>query len=240
MKLDKVTTKRDRWYDDACGTAHALELVGERWALLILREMMLGGRRFGELRASLPGISANILTARLAGLARDGIVQRRNLPPPASAQVYELTDWGYEAEAAIQALGRWAARSPDHDATLSFSAVSLMLSLRTMHNPDKAKGLDARIGFILNNDRFTGHLTGVGLSVERGESAAADVSFTSTPPIMAGAIYGGVPIAALEADGLLSIAGNRALAERFVTLFPLPTTAVRASSLPSTSQPPVG
>jgi DNA-binding HxlR family transcriptional regulator len=225
MKLDKVTEKRDRWYDDACGTAHALELIGERWALLIVREMMLGGRRFGELRASLPGISANVLTVRLAGLEQVGIVKRRMLPPPASVQVYELTDWGYEAETAIQELGRWAARSPDHDATLSFSAVSLMLSLRTMHSPERVKDMDARIGFRLGDDRFIGHLTSAGLAVDRGDPSIADVVFTTTPPIMAAAVYGGAPLAALEADGLLTIEGNRALAERFVTLFPLPTKA---------------
>jgi DNA-binding HxlR family transcriptional regulator len=225
MKLEKITEIPNRWYDDACGTAHALELIGERWALLIVREMMLGGRRFGELRASLTGISANVLTVRLAGLERNGIVRRRLLAPPTSAQVYELTEWGYEAEPAIQALGRWAARSPDHDATLSFSAVSLMLSLRTMHNPDRVKGLDARIGFVLNGDRFIGHLTDAGLSVERGDPASADVVLAGTPSILAGAIYGGAPFAALEADKLLSITGNRALAERFVTLFPLPAKA---------------
>jgi DNA-binding HxlR family transcriptional regulator len=225
MKLDKVTEKRDRWYDDACGTAHALELIGERWALLIVREMMLGGRRFGELRASLPGISANVLTVRLAGLERDGIVKRRTLPPPASAQIYELTEWGYEAEPAIQMLGRWAARSPDHDATLSFSAVSLMLSLRTMHSPASVADMDAHIGFILNDDRFIGHLTSAGLSVERGNPAGADVIFTAAPPVMAAAIYGGAPLASLEDEELLAIEGNRALAERFVTLFPLPTKA---------------
>lgn len=240
MKLYKLTEKRDRWYDDACGTAHALELVGERWALLIVREMMLGGRRFGELRASLPGISANVLTARLASLERDGIVCRRTLPPPTSAQIYELTEWGYEAEPAIQALGRWAARSPDHDATLSFSAVSLMLSLRTMHSPERVRGLEARIGFILGEDRFVGHLTDAGLTVERGDPVGADVVFTSTPPVMAGAIYGGVSLATLEADGLLSIMGNRPLAERFVTLFPLPVKASQASTLPSTSRASVG
>ncbi len=83
-----------RWYDDACGTALGLELVGERWSLLIVRELMFGGRRFSELRGSLPGISANILTMRLEGLERIGIVQRRTLPPPASVQIYELTPWG--------------------------------------------------------------------------------------------------------------------------------------------------
>src|ERR1700741_1848337 len=121
MKLKKVTQAekdRKRWYDDACGTALALELVGERWSLLIVRELMFGGRRFGELKASLPGISANILTQRLEGLEVSGILVRRKLPPPASVQVYELTPWGYDSERAIQELGRWATKSPLHDPTL--------------------------------------------------------------------------------------------------------------------------
>ena len=136
MKLEKMTetarVAEKRWYDDACGTALAMELVGERWSLLIVRELMFGPRRFGELRAGLPGISANVLTQRLAGMEQVGILARRKLPPPASVQVYELTEWGYRSEVAIQELGRWAVQSPLHDATLPFSAASAMLSFRTM------------------------------------------------------------------------------------------------------------
>src|SRR6201986_3533351 len=99
MKLKKVTpaeNDRKRWYDDACGTALALELVGERWSLLIVRELMFGGRRFGELKAALNGISAQVLTQRLRGGEATAILKMRKLPPPASVQVYELTRWGYE------------------------------------------------------------------------------------------------------------------------------------------------
>src|SRR3712207_6280268 len=128
MKSQKVTkeglTSR-RSYDDACGAAHALDLVGERWALLVMRELMLGPKRFSDLRADLPGISANVLTQRLEGLEASGVLVRRRLPPPASVQVYELTPWGYESEPIFQALGRWAARSPQHDPSLPLSAVSL-------------------------------------------------------------------------------------------------------------------
>ena len=94
-----------RWYDDACGAAHALELIGERWALLVVRELMFGPRRFGELRAGLPGISANVLTQRLESLEASGVVVRRKLPSPANAQVYELTPWGYETEPIFQTWG---------------------------------------------------------------------------------------------------------------------------------------
>src|SRR5690606_10852582 len=110
MKLQKETESHGKWYQDACGTAFAMEIIGERWALLIIRELMLGGRRFSDLRASLPGISAKVLTERLTGLERAGVLTKRKLPPPAATQVYELTEWGYLAEPAIQELGRWAAR----------------------------------------------------------------------------------------------------------------------------------
>src|SRR5918998_537289 len=152
MKSQKVTkeglTPR-RSYEDACGAAHALDLVGERWALLVMRELMLGPKRFSDLRSDLPGISANVLTQRLEGLEAAGLLVRRRLPPPASTQVYELTQWGYEVEPIIQSLGRWAARSPDHDPTLPISAVSIMLSFRTMFDSESARGIEARIGFRL-------------------------------------------------------------------------------------------
>ena len=99
MQLERIT--ESRWYDDACGTALALELVGERWTLLIVRELMFGPRRFGEIKGGLPGISANVLTQRLAGMERAGIVVRRQLPSPANVQVYDLTAWGRESETAI-------------------------------------------------------------------------------------------------------------------------------------------
>jgi DNA-binding HxlR family transcriptional regulator len=151
MKLKEMTNKsaalEKRWYDDACGTALGLELVGERWSLLIVRELMFGGRRFSELRGSLLGISANILTMRLEGLERVGIVQRRMLPPPASIQIYELTPWGYEAEVILRELGRWATRSPLHDPTLPLSTASLLMSFRTMYSPKRRErqGGDDRI-----------------------------------------------------------------------------------------------
>src|SRR3712207_5347821 len=102
MKLQKITDANSaaskRRYDDACGTAHALDLVGERWALLVMRELILGPKRFSDLRADLPGLSVNVLTQRLESLEASGLLVRRKLPPPAVAQVYELTSLGYEVE----------------------------------------------------------------------------------------------------------------------------------------------
>src|SRR5688572_7975341 len=178
MKSQKITDSGQaaakRRYDDACGTAHALDLVGERWALLVMRELMLGPKRFSDLRESLPGISANVLTQRLEGLEAAGVLVRRRLPPPAAAQVYELTEWGYESEPIFQALGRWAARSPLHDPTLPFSTASLVLSLRTMFSPERAKDLQARVGFHLGEETFLAHLTKGRIEIARSDLDGAD------------------------------------------------------------------
>lgn len=228
MQLKKITkgaSRVRRRYADACGAAHALELIGERWALLVMRELLLGPKRFSDLRADLPGISANILTQRLEQLEAAGVLTRRRLPPPALAQVYELTPWGYESEPIIQALGRWATRSPLHDPTLPLSTVSLMLSFRTMLDPARARGVDARIGFRLGAETFLARLRKGRLDVARGDVTAADLVFTGTAPALAAAVYGGHSLKALTASGAMSIEGDHALAEKFVTLFPLPPKA---------------
>ena len=217
MKLEK-TTKRS--YDDACGAAHALDLVGERWALLVMRELMLGPRRFSDIRAGLPGISANVLTQRLEGLEAAGVLTKRRLPPPASAQVYELTPWGYEAEPIFQVLGRWAARSPTHDPTLPLSAASLMLSFRTMFDPARAAGEAAIVGLRLGDESYTVRVAGGQVTAERAEVGKADFTFAGPAPAIAAAVYGGVPFEALQ--DALTVAGDEALARRFVTWFPLP------------------
>ncbi|TPG47301.1 transcriptional regulator [Roseomonas nepalensis] len=231
MKLEKVTsTERRRWYDDACAAAHALDLVGERWALLVMRELVFGPRRFSDLRASLPGISANVLTQRLEGLEAAGVVARRRLPPPAAAQVYELTPWGRESEPIFVALGRWAARSPLHDPTRPLSAASLLLSLRTMLDPDRAEGIEARIGLRLGREAFALHLREGHLGVAAGEDPAADAVISGEPPALAAALYGGQALEALEEAGALRVEGDRVLARWFVTLFPLPPKAGPAAA----------
>jgi DNA-binding HxlR family transcriptional regulator len=233
LKLEKVTETREaperRRYEDACGAAHALDLVGERWALLVMRELMLGPKRFSDLRADLPGISANVLTQRLEGLEAAGVLARRKLPPPASAQVYELTPWGYESEPIFQALGRWAARSPEHDPSLPLSAVSLFLSFRTMLDPERARGLVARIGFRIGAGIFVAGLNDGTIEVGRGSVDDADVVLIGEAPAIAAAVYGGQPLGMLEAAGMLTVEGDRALAERFITLFPLPPKVERTA-----------
>lgn len=216
MKLDNITKTDKRRYDDACGTAHGLELIGERWALLVLRELLLGPRRFSQLRSDLPGLSANVLTQRLADLEERGLVRRRMLPPPASAQVYEATAWGLEAEPVIQALGRWAARSPLHDPTLPLSGVSILLSFRTMIDEKRARKVDAKIGFVFGKDRYVARVRKGRIKVAQGAVEECDAIISGPPTALAAVVYGGAPL------DLLGISGDRAVAEKFVTLFVLP------------------
>ncbi len=231
MALGKITTSPHgpsrRRYDDGCGTAHALDLIGERWALLVMRELMLGPKRFSDIRADLPGISANTLTQRLEGLEKNGLVLREKLPPPASGQVYGLTEWGHQLLPVMGALGRWAVRSPDHDPNQHFSAVSLMLSFMAMGQAPDAGRVHARIGFRLGRENYVLTMTDAGARAVRGEPVDTDVVFEGAPAAIAAAVYGGVPLAALEADGAIRITGDRALAGRFTTLFPLPPKAAR-------------
>jgi DNA-binding HxlR family transcriptional regulator len=225
MELEKITKSRDgakRQYDDACGAALGLQLLGDRWAMLIVRELMYGAKRFGELRAGLPGISANVLTQRLGELERHRVLQRRKLPPPASAQVYELTEWGYEAEPIIQQLGKWATRSIEHDPTLPLSSASMIMSLKTMIDRRRSEKMVGRLGFRFGEESFVGRLAYGAFQAWRGEIETVDTTFIAEPTTLAAAVYGGQPLAVLETSGRLRIEGDRALAERFVTLFPLP------------------
>jgi DNA-binding HxlR family transcriptional regulator len=226
MKSQKETNSlvdHGKWYADACGTAFAMELVGERWSMLIIRELMLGGRRFSDLRASLPGISAKVLTERLSGMEQAGVLIRRKLPPPAATQVYELTEWGYLAEPAIQELGRWAARSVAHDPTLPLSPVGFMLSLRTMLDKDGAKALSGTVGFDLSGETFVARLQDGAMPIVREDLRDVNALFRAqTPMELAALFYGKLPPGEWERAPGRAIEGDRVLARKFIALFELP------------------
>ena len=219
-----------RRYEDACAAAHALDLVGDRWALLVMRELLLGPRRFGDLRASLPGISANILAQRLEELEASGMVLRRKLPPPAGAQVYALTAWGYGERAdppgARPLGGAVAAARPG----LADQRGVLPVVAADHAGPGRAAGLRARIGFRLGAEEFAATSPRAGSRSPR-RRRPADLVLSGPPAVLAGAIYGGVPLAVLEAEGALRVEGDRALAERFVTCFPCRTRPCRPARL---------
>jgi len=193
-----------------------MELLGERWAMLVLRELAYGPRRFTELKADLVGISANVLTQRLTELEGRGLVRRTRLPPPASVQVYEATEWGLEAVPLIASLGRWSARSPCHNPELQMSHVSVMMSLQTLISPTLAEGLTARVGFQFGDAAYVATIHDGQLDVSRTPVVDCDVEFSGPPSAVAAVIHGGAPLEMIE------VRGDMALARRFLTLFPLP------------------
>jgi len=225
-------TVKKRAYQDGCATAHALDLIGDRWAMLIMRELILGPKRFTDLRGSLPGISANVLTQRLEELEAASILVRRRLPPPAASQIYELTEWGRESEILFQVLGRWACRSPTMQPGMPMSNASVILSMRTMIDRSRIGDMNATIGLRLGDEEFRLVIKGGDFTAGRGEAAGADVIFSGDPNALAGLIYGG--LAFEDVAAALQVDGNRALAERFVRLFPLPPKA------PTTATPSPG
>jgi DNA-binding HxlR family transcriptional regulator len=229
MEFGKTTAGAEasdkRRYEDACAAAHGMDLIGERWAMPVIRELLMGPRRFSDLKKSLNGISANILTQRLEGLESAGILGRRKLPPPASVQVYELTPWGYEAAPIFQALGRWAVRSPRHDPTKPFSPVSLMLSLRTMFRPEAAEGADGRLQLRMGEESFFWTLADGEVQIGRGELPNPDATLTGAPTAIASIVYGGRAIEDAVAAGDLAVAGDLDLVRRLPGFFPLPDKA---------------
>ena len=231
-----------RSYDDACGAAHALDLVGERWALLVVRELLLGPRRFTDLRAGLPGISPNVLTQRLEDLEIAGVVLRRRLPPPAAAWVYDLTEWGRGLEDVIVPLGRWGARSPARPTGSPISTNSLILSMRTMFDPRAADGLSMRIALHVGEGRFHADVADGRLSLLPGDAERPDATIAlDQPGALAAVLYDGRDLAAAKLAGDLRIDGDRTAVRRFVRCFRLPDPATIprvAAPSPDIRKPP--
>ncbi|MDX3911658.1 MAG: helix-turn-helix domain-containing protein [Sphingobium sp.] len=213
---------KKRAYSDGCAAAHALDLIGDRWAIPVMREMLLGARRFSDIRTALPGLSANVLTQRLEELEAASIVQRRKLPPPASVQVYELTQWGLESEGLIKALGRWASRSP-HKEPGPMSPVSVILSMRTMFSADRAGDMRATIGLHFGPETYRAEIAGGAITVDRGEIDDVDALFSGDQNALIASLYGGVPLG--DVSDRLTATGNPDLIDHFMHLFPLPPAA---------------
>jgi DNA-binding HxlR family transcriptional regulator len=214
-----------RTYDDGCAAAHALDLVGERWALLVVRELLLGPKRFTDLKSGLPHASPNVLAQRLRDLEAAGVVRRGKLPPPAASRIYELTTWGRDLEPVIIALGRWGVRSPTKPPDAELGVDSLILSFRTMFDPDRAEGLDALYEFRLGEDRFRAEVAEGRLEIARGTAEQPDATVEAEAGTLAALVYDELELDDTLSSGDLGIEGDRALVERFLALFPLPEPA---------------
>jgi DNA-binding HxlR family transcriptional regulator/putative sterol carrier protein len=202
-----------------------LDLVGERWALLVVRELLLGPKRFTDLKSGLPHASPNVLAQRLRDLEAAGVVRRGKLPPPAASKIYELTEWGRDLEPVIIALGRWGVRSPTKPPDAELGVDSLILSFRTMFDPDQAEGLDASYELRLGEDRFRAEVTEGRLEIERGTAEQADATVEADAGTLAALIYDDLKLDDTLSSGDLRITGDRAAVERFLALFPLPEPA---------------
>jgi DNA-binding HxlR family transcriptional regulator/putative sterol carrier protein len=214
-----------RTYGDGCAIAHGLDLVGERWALLVVRELLLGPKRFTDLKNGLPNASPNVISERLRELERAGVVARDKLPPPAGSRVYRLTDWGRELEDIVMSLGRWAARSPSRPAKAPIGPDSLVLALRARFDADAAKGLRASYELRLGEDRFRIALSGDQIELARGGADQPDATIDTDADTLAAVLWDGRPLADAQHAGAIAIEGDKAAVRRLLRLFPLPEPA---------------
>lgn len=217
-----------RCYKDGCAGAHALDIVGERWALLVARELMLGPRRFTDLRSALPGISPNVLSQRLEDLAQAGVLVQKKLPPPYAVSVYELTEWGSELEPVIRQLGAWGARSPQLPRGNPISVNSVILSFRTMFRSELANGVNLTIGLELDGRSFTASVDDKEFEVRQAQAEDPDATLSAGPEEFAQLAFDGLTLSDALRDELVELSGDQRAAERFFACFALPEPALAA------------
>ena len=216
------TTSAMRTYGDGCSSAHALDLVGERWALLIVRDLLFGPKRFTDLRAGLPQSSPNVLTQRLRELEAAGIVRRRRLPPPASTTVYELTEWGAELEPILMGLQRWGAGSPTFPHDVAVGCDAAMLALKNAFSPEAAAGLRAVVEVRFDAGTFGVSIGDGSIDIRRGAADHADAVVATDPVTLEQIAFGPTSVESAERSGALRVDGDRQVVERFFELFPPP------------------
>ncbi len=207
-------------YEEGCIAAHALDLLGDRWAILVIRELIFGPKRFQLIRAGLPGISASVLTQRLEGLEAGGVLTRIALPDPADVHVYELTRLGQAARPVIDALCHFGARLPGHDPAKYVSPSALMLSMAAMIDRKAAREEAISAGFDLGRESFRGALVRGQWRPERGP-AEGDLVFEGSPNALARVIYGKAPFCHWMGSDLVTVRGDPEVGQRFVDLFRL-------------------
>ena len=211
-----------RRYDDPCGVARALDVIGDRWALLVVRELAFGPRRFLALRAGLHGISPNVLAQRLRDLESAGVVRRDMLGPPASVAVYELTERGRELRPVLLALGRWGSREPV-TTSAELSVTALLVALQTVYAPAAAGAPPAGTAFELGIDGDWYQLTAGedGLDIRAGRAGHAAATLEADVATLRAVAFGREPAAGAERAGRLRITGDRRAAESFASMFAL-------------------
>jgi DNA-binding HxlR family transcriptional regulator len=228
--MTRLGAMAKRSYGEACGIPRALDRVGERWALMVVRELLLGPKRFTDLREGLPHLSPDVLAQRLRELEESGIVTRRVLPPPAASKVYELTDWGRELEDVLLALGRWGARAPLSPEEACMSIDSHVVSLQTLFDPETAGDFAPTVELRLGDDVFALAVVGDRIEAERGPATAPDIVIATDPATLLALIHRQLDLPDALAAGQATVTGDKRAARRFLRLFPLPEPACGEAS----------
>jgi DNA-binding HxlR family transcriptional regulator len=217
---------KTRSYGKYCGLAHALELVGERWALVLVSDLLRGPKRFTDLQRGQPRIPSNVLSARLKELEDAGIVRRQVLPRPASGVGYELTEYGRELEDVVLRLGLWGAKSmPEPRPDEIITADTVLLALRSTFRPEAARQLQADYELRLGEIVVHARVDHGALEVDEGPLAHADLVLetdVNLHPLLTGGLS---PTEAIE-SGRVRVRGKRKLFERFVEVFHIPPVPV--------------
>jgi DNA-binding HxlR family transcriptional regulator len=214
--------RHQRTYGDRCGIARALDLVGERWALLVIRELLLGPKRFTDLRAGLPNVTADVLSQRLRELEQAGVVRRAKLPPPAASRVYELTEWGNELEPVVLGLGRWGSRAPFPSTDTPLGVDAFMLALKTMFDPSVAGNEDRVFELTLGENNFQVEVADGRLEIRRGNAQDPDAKIEGDPATLAQVLWHGGSLS----DGRVKLEGSQEAARSFIRLFPAPQPVI--------------
>lgn len=220
-----------RSYRDPCGIARALDLVGPRWALLIVRELVFGPKRFGDLRDGLAGIATDVLAQRLKELEASGIVQHRTLPAPAASQVYELTEWGAELEPVLHALGRWGSTAAFPERGHGLGVDAFVVALGTTFDPDRAGAFAARYQLVIDGQPFQAVVGDGRLDIERGRDGRPKATIEGDVATLSAVLWHGEPLGEAIARGTIRVAGGRAAIERFPRLFAAPVPAASAQQV---------
>lgn len=208
-----------RSYRDLCGISRALDVVGERWALLVVRELLFGPKRFADLHRGLPGMSQNVLTQRLRELEQSGVLARRRPLPPAAGLVYELTQHGRDLEPVLLALGRWGSPlPPGPDSARELSPDALMVALRTTFDPAAAASLHGTVRVNLPTDAFVLAVHHGRLDTARG-NADADAVLTGTVRTIQDLVFDQRPLDDAIRSGDARADGDTTLLNRLLTTF---------------------
>ncbi|MEV5208632.1 winged helix-turn-helix transcriptional regulator [Micromonospora sp. NPDC053740] len=220
-----------RSYGDPCGVARGLDIIGERWALLVVRDLLLGPRRFNDLLGGLPGVSPNVLSQRLRQLTEYGVVRRRDLGPPTRVHLYELTEWGRALEPILLQFGRWGSQSPQlPDGPLGVD--SLLLSIKAAFDPARASDLAGSYAFHIDADTYLADVANETVRLRRGTATDPDATLSTDIDTLRAVCGHEITMAAAVDSGVVRMSGDEDARRRLTDLLLAPFTPAPQPATP--------